>query len=352
MAALKLCKTCGVPLRIGKDHVWNPDGTMTQRRDPDHRMIFFDSDGVGALFSNIERLIGVPIENIVIESKARATCAYISHLIRGLRGTAARMVGIDRVVARVVNQGRVMGYGDINMQEVNWKDMFMTCRIAHPYALPLFCGDLRGATEAIRKMEGNVTHEEVAPDTFLVRAFHEEHAAHLEQRLMPRQLHRKPGNISFTSCPGCGVPMEISKFKWDLDEGTIVHEPTGLRYAIFGPAGLQAIFDELENELGETIPETIVEAQRLHSEERLGGSWKNMGVDDLRGWLASQGMGSLVSTDQVEGGIQATVQNPAVPLVLVGTAAAFFEFMVGARASLSWSIADDGDLVFTLKRRI
>src|SRR5659263_430654 len=75
MAELKACKTCGVPSRVGKGHIWNPNGTIVQRQDRDHRMIFFDSDSIDALFTNIESLIGMPIEKMVIESKARATQA-------------------------------------------------------------------------------------------------------------------------------------------------------------------------------------------------------------------------------------------------------------------------------------
>ena len=353
MAAFKQCKTCGVPLRIGKDHVWNSDGTICQRQDRDHRMILFDSEGIEALFTNIEQLIGIPIERIVVESKARATAAYISHLLRGFRGPAARVVGLERIVSKVVNQGRVMGYGDIEIVEVNWKAMVMKTQIRNPYSLKLFCGDMRGATEAIRKQEAKISFEETEPDTFLVTTHHEPHAPELQGRLMPKAPPSKPGNISYDLCPRCSLPLEISQFKWDNGAGTIIHEATGVRYAIFGPAGLQAIFDELERELGESIPEAIIEAQRIHASSRMGKQWKAMGGADLKGWLkgwlAMQGMGNLVSLETVEGGYTARMENPAVPLVLLGTATALFEFRAGSKAELDWSLAEDGDLTFTLR---
>lgn len=353
MAAFKQCKTCGVPLRIGKDHIWNSDGTISQRRDRDHRMILFDSEGIEALFTNIEQLIGIPIEKIVVESKARATAAYISHLLRGFRGTAARIVGLERIVQRVVNQGRVMGYGDINIVEIDWKSMIIRIRIRSPYSLKLFCGDMRGSTEAIRKLEGLATYEEIGPDTFMVVATHEPHAVELQGRLMPTAPPRKPGNISYDLCPRCNVPLEISQFKWDTSAGTIIREAGRVRYAIFGPAGLQAVFDELERELGESIPEAIIEAQRMHVSSRMGKQWESIGGDDprgwLKGWLAMQGMGNLVSLEAVEGGYTARIENPAVPLVLLGTATALFEFLAGSKAELDWSLAEDGDLTFTLR---
>lgn len=347
---LKLCKTCGVPFRIGKDHSWNTDGTITQRRDPDHRMLLFDSEGVDVLFKNIEQLIGMPLEKIVIESKARATCAYISHLMRGFRGTAARMVGLGRIIERVVEQGRVMGYGDIKAVDVRWKDRYISIDIASPYSILLFCGDQKGAAEAIRKTEGTVTYEEVSPDNFHVVAYNAPHAPGLENRLALKQTPRKPGDIELDSCPACGVPSGISSFKWDLEKGTIAHELTGLRYAIFGPGGLQAIFDELESELGESIPDTIVEAQRMHAVNRMRETWREWGASDFRNWLALHGLGNMTSIEAIPGGYTARIENAALPQILVGTSIALFEFIIGSKPTADWSVSEDGDLVMTMRK--
>jgi hypothetical protein len=349
MGDFKSCKVCGVPVRIGKDQTWNSDGTITQRRDPDHRMLFFDSEGLDVLFHNIENLIGVPIENMVIESKARATETYIRHLLRGLKGPLARLTGIGRIVSRVVEQGRVMGYGDIKVTEFNWAESRMVCDIRDPYSLPLFCGDLKGANQAIRKVAGTISYEEVEPGLYRIVNYNAPHAPELEQRLQPRPLPRKPGDITFDLCPGCGVPREIARFKWDLLRGTIMQEPTGVRHAIFGSTGLQVIFDELEAELGESIPETVVEAQRMHMESRMDGRWSSLGADDLRNWLAVQGLGNLVKATRDEGGMYARVENPAVPLILTGTAAALYQFLTGRRGETTWKLSPDGDLEIWIK---
>lgn len=354
-----MCKECGVPVRIGRDHSWNPDGTITQRRDPDHQMVLFDADGIDSLFANIEKLIGMSIGKLVIESKARATQAYVSHLLRGLRGTVARLIGVDRIVGRVIDQGRVMGYGDITAELIDWDNKLMKIKAVSPYSLKLFCGDMRGATEAIRNIEGTVTYEEAGPDTYRITATHEPHAPELQNRLVPERPPRKPGNISYELCPECKVPARLSEFRWDTSAGTIHHAPTGMRYALFGPAGLVAVFDELESELGETIPETIVEAQRLHAESMMKNNWGSMGTVDLasglpglrqwlQGWLGMQGMGNLTSLEESGGAFTARIENPATPLVLVGTSAALFEFLSGAGSSVDWSIAADGDLTFTI----
>ena len=348
MPSMKLCNTCGVPRRIGKDHNWNPDGTITQRRNPDHRMLFFDSDSLGGLFSNIEQLIGIPIEKMVIESKSRATNAYISQLLRGHRGTVARVIGLGRIIKRVVEQGKVMGYGDIEVVDFNWKESHMNCEIAHPYSLPLFCGDLKGANEAIRKVAGAVSCEKIGDDLYMVRNYLAPQAPELADRLLPQSRPRKPGDIEHDNCPDCGVPREVSHFKWDLRRGTITHRETGLRMAIFGPVGLQVIFDELEDELGDSIPETIVEAQRMYTRQNPNVRWKGTGTEGVRKWLAIQGLGNLVSLEQVENGTAARVENPALTAILVGSAIGLYETATGSSASAEWSIAADGNLSLRL----
>jgi len=351
LPAVKTCETCGIPRRIGKDHTWNSDGTITQRRDPDHRMLFFDSGSLDVLFSNIEHLIGVPIEKMVIESKARATSAYISQLLRGHRGLIARIIGLERIVKRVVEQGKLLGYGDIEVVEFNWKEVQMACKISQPYSLPMFCGDLKGSSEAVRKITGSVSCESIGEDRYMVRTYKAPQAPELEDRLLPKPNPRKPGNIEYDTCPGCGVPLEVSRFNWDLKRGTINHCETGIRMAIFGPVGLQVIFDELEEELGDTIPEIIIEAQRMHTRENPNIQWKGSGIDGVRRLLAIQGLGNLVSLEQSDDSITALIENPALPTIIVGSSLGFYETTTGNRASAEWSIAPDGDLSIKVSPR-
>jgi hypothetical protein len=142
--------------------------------------------------------------------------------------------------------------------------------------------------------------------------------------------------------------VEISHFRWDLERGTVTHSETGLRIAIIGPASLQAIFDELADELGEEIPETIIEARRMYMTEQTSPFWKSLKVDDFGHWLAIFGLGNLVSYEQ-DGNITTTrVENPSMPLIVVGTALGLYEIVSGIRGSATWSIADDGDLTITM----
>jgi hypothetical protein len=348
MSSLRTCKTCGVPLKFGRDHSWNGDGTITQRRDPTHRMILFDSEGLDTLFDNIESIIGMPLEKIIIESKARATRDYIARQIVGMRGTIVRIVGIDRIVRMVVEQGRLLGYGDIIVHEFDWKGGTMQCEIGNPYSLPLFCGDLLGSNEAIRKLPGACSYEKIGLDRYMINTVAAEHAPEFADRLLTKMPPRKPGNVEHDLCPGCKAPREVSRYKWDLEAGTIKNSETGMRLALFGPVGLQVMFEELESELGDTIPDTIVEAQRQIVSRKLNLDWNLNDPDVMSKWLSVQGMGNLVEMTAGEEGILIRIENAAVPLVLVGNALGIFEAYANVKGVARWEISPDGDLTIRL----
>lgn len=348
MSELKRCKRCGVPLNCGKAHSWNPDGTITERSDPDHRMVIFESDGIGILFSNIEELLGTSIEKIIIESKARATKSYISHLIKGPKGTLARLVGLERIIGRVIDQGRALGYGDIKLVDYDWNRFELTCDVKNPYSLALFCGDFRGSAEALRKMPGTVTYKRIGDNHFVVEGRKAKPEEGLKERLIPKPPPRKPGNIEYEKCPVCKTPKEISSYVWDLEKGTIFDPKTSLRLAVFGPEGLDVIFEELENELGETIPEAIIEAQRRRAETILSQCKEEMGREAIQRILGLHGLGNLLSLESEGSSTKARIANPALPLILVGWAQALYEKASGERPSTEFGVEPTGDLVIQL----
>lgn len=86
---MEVCDGCGVPLIIGREHRWEPNGVISLVRSPTNRMVFFESEAIDGMIGGIERLIGRPVSHIVIESRARETRRYMERLL----GEEGRLVG-------------------------------------------------------------------------------------------------------------------------------------------------------------------------------------------------------------------------------------------------------------------
>ncbi|MDD5447817.1 MAG: hypothetical protein PHO53_01435, partial [Actinomycetota bacterium] len=229
-----------------------------------------------------------------------------------------------------------------------WSRFKLTCDVKNPYSLALFCGDFRGSAEALRKAPGVVTYRRVGEEHFVVEGRGSKPEEGLKERLIPNPPPRKPGNIEYERCPVCKTPKEMSSYKWDLEKGTIIDPKISLRIAVFGPEGLDVVFEELENELGETIPETIIEAQRMRAETILGKCKEEMGREEIHRLLGLHGLGNLVSLESEGPSTEARIANPALPLLLVGWAQALYEKASGKKPSTEFEIEPAGDLIIRL----
>ena len=349
LSNVKVCGTCGVPDRTRKSLTWNPDGTISETRDPEHRMVFADVDGLSQLFNDIEGLIGMPLDAIITESKAKATGEFTKNLIKGWKGAVVRRAGLGIVINKMGGVAKSFGYGDIEILYVDWKKDRIDFRLHDPYSVPLMCGDLRGATEAVKDVVGTVEPEQEDENTWIVRGYLAPPPSGMEERLSAPPVKAKPGNLSYERCRSCGVPLGISGFDWDMKRGIIRNQDTGLRFAFVGPGGIQAIFDELAVELGDTIPETVMNAERERVASQDFAQWKNFEADDFREMLGVMGFGNLVSYEASHGTFKARMENASLPLIVVGTAAGAVEAISGRKADVDWSLSEAGDLDMTVK---
>ncbi len=343
MGTLDICPVCGVPLRIGKYIQWNSNGTITQKSDPTHRMLFYECKHLDHLFTGIEDIIGLSIERYIVESKSRSIIQYIKKQKWWPRGALARPL-VGYAIKSLTDGARLNGYGVIEVKKIDWRKGYLRCTVTNPYSLPMICGDIRGAFEALLNKTSVLECEEVGPDRYALTCYWAPHAEELAGRLLPVSVEAKPGDYEFERCAGCGIPREISRVRWDFATGTITNDELGVRVALFGARAVQALFDELKSELGGAIDEAIVEAQRRHSLSLAAEQPEFVRQGDLRLAMAVTGLGNLVEVEARSGGHMARVENPSLPLVTVGNALAFYEFITGNRGSASWEIMDDGDL--------
>ena len=369
MNNVERCGVCGIPVMVSKEFNWNDSGTITLKRSPTSRMVFFESDSTDELFKGIEGLIGFSIVNLVIESKSRDTKGYIERLLTPLmsgflpeqwRGSlgemnhmtddqkAASLAVIQSVTQNMTDLSRIYGYGDQKLG-ADWEsggDYPWRAQMYHnPYSLIFAAADNLGAGEVFEKTEMWVRWEDLGGDTYNIVTYPAQHPVDLKERLKRKRYDLKPGEILFERCSGCGVPQEIAKLEYSLRDGTYVNPDTGWRMALFSPAPIDAIFDDLEAELGEAVPEAVIEAQRSYIKSAWGVERWNRSGENFQKIIAVRGLGNQVKFDGNANHLAMNIENSCLHLPIIGTVQALVELAYRADSSrVEWEVQEDGDL--------
>ncbi len=374
MAGIEVCEECGVPLMISSGLKWEGNGVISMAMSPSNRMVFYESGNIDGLFRGIGELVGMSVEHIVIESRRRETKRYIEKLYmanmqeevelarNGMRekdlpqdsAVRQKLLQVARVITDNINDvARINGYGDISLtggwdtgEEFPWRTMV----IRDPYSMMLYAGDMLGSVEAVEDIDHWIEYGEIEENVYELTTFPGQHPVALKDRLQRRKYDFKPGDIEFERCSGCGLPSEISRCAWDLEKGIIVDYETGRRMAMFGPGGLEAVLYDLEAELGEAIPEAVIEAQKDYVKGYVGEEDWKQDASSFRRLIASRGLGNLTHFGGDRATLNTTIENSCLHLIMVGTAQAMVEMVYGAEdSSCAWELSEDGDLNITIK---
>ena len=310
VAKIKVCKECGVPKLVSKGLIWRSDGTIVEKKDPDHRMLFCESENLEALFAGVESIIGMSIEKIVIESKRRVTREYLEKMIPALARKLIYFFRASLIAEKMGVIGGVHGYGHIDMvkiQKHTERGDYLLMTIENPYSIRFFRGDNLGGMEAASGRECTVEEKQIGEDKFQLEMWVGEHPPELQERLKLKAYPLKPGDLVLERCPKCGVPLAVAAYHWNLETGTITHPQTGVRMALFGPVGLEAIFSELVQTYGITIPQiceaasysmamVVRVALGLSADRAVIGA---LVTDSLSGWTALAAVRHLVNAGSV-----------------------------------------------------
>lgn len=373
MAEIEQCESCGVPKLISGVFKWEDSGIISISYSPGARMVFYESGNIDNVFRGVEEQIGIPIEHIVMERKRRDTRKFMERVFVHEAERLASILGgksIDRVSAvqpdrrqdildlgatvntQATTIGMVYGYGDIKFSDLweLWESFPWRTQIIHnPYSVIFFSADMLATVEAFEQKDMRVKYEKLGGDIYLLAVHPGEHPMELKERLKRKTYDIKPGDITHELCPACGVPLDVARCRWDLERGIIADPLTGRRMALFDPAAMDTVFDDLEAELGESVPDAIIEAQRRYGKRSMSAdNWRRSGYD-FKSWAALRGLGNITRFKADEKRLTLTLENPSMHLALVGMAQALYELAWGAESSTSdWHHTDDGDLVINV----
>lgn len=336
---LELCPACGAPLLFVANHRWLDSGVTVQSLDPEHRMVLVETDNIDLLFRKIEELLGIPIERIIIETKRRATREYIDRLTppEVKEGVKDLKIPVEPLIQANNAVSVTMGYGKPILEGYRLRydeEDHLTQVVKNPYSVPLWCGDMTGAVEAVTSRDNDVEYWVLEENAVRIRVYPAEHPPQFRERLETRRYPYREVGYGLETCPGCGGPRELSWFAWNPEEGTIFDRLTGRRLCMLGPAYLEAIFDELERELGEEIPRTVVEAQRIFVKSaKLYSPDDIENLEGFRKLLAVRGLGYLDTFQVNPEGLYLRLVNPALHLLIVGLLQGYYEVVFGFQSS-------------------
>jgi len=351
---MKICSVCGTPKGLTKNQRWLDNGTIVEAKNPSHRMIFIENDNILDVFKLVEELVGLSLEKLVIESQRKATYNYVDSILPGFVKKIMRATSYRPVVRNLTVLGRTFGLGDVGILDMHIKGGegdYVKLGIRNPFFLPAFCGMVTGAMEVVSGTDCSISYEEKSPGYYEVTTFVSTHPKELAERLQRRTYASKPGDAALKKCAGCGGPAVLADYDFDLDAGMISRKASGRRMVLDGPAEFEAILEELERELGEDIPGTLIEAQRRFVKR---GFYDTDEVEDIgmfRDHLALRGFGNLKEISFADGRLRVLLENPCLHLLLVGLVLGFFELVFSREGHVEWELASDGDLTVEVSPR-
>lgn len=358
---MERCSSCNVPLMIGQGHRWESNGAITLAGSPQNRIVFYESEWIDPVFRGIEEIIKVPIEHIVIESRARETRRYIGmafpgqeeHYRRAVEGASEEerkesREHIRSITRSIIEVGRMYGYGDTRMSPL-WESghpfPWRVQVVREPYSLLFTVADNLGSVEATEGRDMWAGYQELGENLYRIEVYEGEHPVGLKERLRRRRYGLKPGDIEYRRCPECGIPMEVSRYEWDPDRGLIVEPSSGRRMAMFGHLSVDAIFDDLEEELGDVIPRTVIESMRRYSRRAFAEEEWRRDMDSFRNIISLRGLGNLTRFEGDRTHLAVTIENAVLPLPIVGSIQALVELAYRVDSStVEWELGEDGDL--------
>jgi hypothetical protein len=286
---------------------------------------------------------------MVIDIARRAAAIYLGNQIPPeVRDMIRKQEsGLDSLIDAMIVTSRLFGLGKYELIDIRTEgdeSDYNISRVAEPFSLLIGAGTIAGSRQALSGMPAAVSYKEVSPGVYDIKASAGERPEELKERLHFKEYHHRDGDIELEKCATCGGPKALSGFRWHLDRGVIINTHTTRRMALLGPANLDPIFDVLEEELGETIPRAVVEAQKRFVKSGFYSISDVSDEGDFRTQLALRGLGDLREIKIGAKGLRMSIDNAAVHLMIVGLAQGLFEMAFDVASQVEWEFSGEGDL--------
>ncbi len=345
----EICPQCRVPEPMSQGHLWLNNGDIVQNGNPEARLGFIECENLDPLFKNIGDIIGRPIDDLIVTMTARGTEIYMNNLIPKQVKELVQAGELDPTVflGSVMDFCHVIGFGRYEYVDSRYErdaGDYSIIRIEAPFSVPEAAGCIAGVAAALVGGEHSVFYEMVSPGVYEFTTRWTEYPEVRKEKLQTSPYHSREGDLELERCKSCGLPAALAHCDWFTDKGLIVNRFSGRRLAILGPELLDILFRALEEELGETIPGVVVEAQRRFARTGFYSIEEVSDQADFRTQIALRGLGNLREMSMGRSSLRLRIDNAAGHLLMVGIAQGLFELVLDVESSVEWELTDEGDL--------
>lgn len=343
------CAFCNTPLFFQEEMVWSEGGVICLRRDPIYTLAILDLEALTEQLDSQRKRYGAELERIAMNAKADVSAAFTSTISGGLRGFLLRKFFIKQAFNKSLIQGLFLGYGAINIYENN-RDKMVKGSARNPYVDYLFIGDSLGMFRGMTRCDADVSWDESdGAALFNIVAKGKKIKIQKDKRPLITKSLSQP-NPNLPRCPECGLPEKLSRFSWDLSNGTINDIKSQQRNVFMGVAGLRSIFDTLAADEIESTYETYIrnemnrvsrQLSRRNIEPSVTAYYRILMQVQLRG------MGAVDNLEHEDKTLDITIRNPYYPPFLVGLVAGIYNALENATPSIKWTsrIVNDRELL-------
>ncbi len=121
--------------------------------------------------------------------------------------------------------------------------------------------------------------------------------------------------------------------------------------ALLGLELLDRVFTALEEELGDTVPRVIVEAQRRFVKTGFYSIEEVSNEEEFRAELALRGLGNLREITIGTSGLRMRIDNVSGHLLTIGMVQGLFETALDTESFVDWDLSEEGDLTVEVTPR-
>jgi hypothetical protein len=353
---LKTCPECGVPEVITSENLWLDNGDIVQKRSESSRMIFIETENLDPVFHSLEEIIGASVERVVIAAGRRTNRAFLRTFVD--RETRERIQRKEMEYTPVMESmfalARLLGVGNYQLLDLRYEkddNDYNNVRISEPFSIPMNIAAHVGDVELLTGVDQGYAYEQVSPGECDIHVFPSPHSEGLEKRMWITPYSHEDGGLELEKCATCGGPTLLSGHQWFPKRGVIINKTTRRRMVIQGNALLDPVFEELETELGDTIPRAVVEAQRRFTRSGFYTAADLLDVKGFRNRLALMGVGNIKELEMKKKGMRMLVENIALPLIVIGQAQGFFELGFDTDSTVDWELTEERTMEMEVKPR-